>query len=170
MRSLSLLLLALLLVGCNQRTAEVHVPTTRSAIDAMPTTTATSEPHMGDVSAPDTCADTASCAAEFMVDGVRYGFGCTAARADALRDHTAGSTVIAGVEREVRYFRDVDPSLLVAVKVPGGICYEGEHEPLSEWSLGFGLRPPGEDPRIALDAVCSVGILSEAQREASGCS
>lgn len=171
MRSLAVLVVALLFAGCSGNAGVIDAPTSTATAEELPTSAPSAVAATPVVEYdPGECDDTASCAAEFAVRGVRYGHGCTAARADALEDHSVGTTLIGGAEREVRRFRNVDPSLMVAVKVPGGACYEGEREILSDWTIGFGYRPPGEDPRVALDAVCTVAILTKAQTEASGCS
>lgn len=61
----------------------------------------------------------------------------------------------------------VDRSLIVAVSLPGGLCTgEPDEDARSNRTAAF---PIGADNRALLAAICRVGDLSDAQREANGC-
>lgn len=157
----------MLLVGCSGTASnEPSIPSVTSHTDPTPTTTSTSASIVpsGGLVVPE-CADTGMCAAGFVLDdGVFYNIDCSAIRESAVSDEVIGEGDIDVYEVSVNLLVDVPRSVLVAVSQGGGFC--GFDEFSSEWVAAF---PDGVDNPALLEAICDVGELSAAQREANGC-
>ncbi|HZD23736.1 MAG TPA: hypothetical protein VE569_10105 [Acidimicrobiia bacterium] len=110
----------------------------------------------------------AACAEGFVLDnGVFYALDCAAIDESAVTHHVLGAGEFEGESVTVNEIADVDRSLMVAVSLPGGLCTGGPNEqPLSAWTMAF---PMGADNEALLQAVCSVGVLTDAQKDANGC-
>jgi hypothetical protein len=112
------------------------------------------------------CDDTAACASGFLLDdGVFYAVGCTAIRDAAVSDEVIGSGEFEGEMVTVNVLHDVSRDVMVAISLPGGLCNEGD-EAVSQWSMVF---PTGGDQDAVTQAICEVGELSAAERQANGC-
>lgn len=122
-----------------------------------------SEPEPGVLVVPD-CPDTADCAAGFVLDGVFYSVECTAVQSGLVTDEEIGRGDFAGMFVTVNLIEGVDPEVLVAVSLPGGICREDELV-TSGWSAAFRTT----DVVTIQKAICAVGDLNEAQQVANGC-
>jgi hypothetical protein len=112
------------------------------------------------------CDDTAACASGFLLDdGVFYAVGCTPIRDAAVSGEVIGSGEFEGETVTVNVLQDVPRDVMVAISLPGGLCNEGD-EAVSQWSMVF---PTGGDQNAVTQAICEVGELSAAERQANGC-
>jgi hypothetical protein len=80
-----------------------------------------------------------SCGATFVVDGITYHYGCTAAAPAEVRDEVFADGVLSGQEVTAHALEGLDVRIALAVDIPGGGCSETHPVPLSDWSLAFNL-------------------------------
>lgn len=100
----------------------------------------------------------------FSIDGIFHTISCGAVRADLVSDEIVAEGSWQGRPIEVRRIAGVDPILLLAASLDGGICAEDDLTPLSPWSMLFvGEHSPAE----VHDAVCRAGV--DAHRARNGC-
>lgn len=110
--------------------------------------------------------DLGVCAAGFVLDdGMFYNLSCSAVRDSAVSEEVIGEGEFEGEMVVVHTLETVPRSVMIAVSLPGGLCAEGD-QVLSDWSMAF---PQGANQESLTEAICDVGELSAAQREANGC-
>ena len=139
-------------------------PSTSSTSSTVTTIASGAKTFNGPGECRDTVGASAACAAGFTMDGLFYGISCGAVRADAVSDTVVAIGTYSGIATEVRQIRDVDPTLLLAIRRDGGVCGDGDRV-LSPWSMLF----PGDStkrPEIR-DAVCAATV--EQHRERNQC-
>lgn len=108
------------------------------------------------------------CALGFVLDdGIFYNLDCAAIKDWVVTDRVLGRGDFEGEAVTVNEIEGVERSLMVAVSLPGGLCTgEPDEQPLSDWTMAF---PAGADNPALLQAICSIGELTDAQRDANGC-
>jgi hypothetical protein len=116
-----------------------------------------------------TCPPGAACISGFRVDGVLHAVSCGAVRADAVSDHVVARGTWRGRPTEVRRIDGIEPSLIVAIDRPGGMCDEGDTRQTSPWSLGFPEREDVDNRdarrgRLLHLAVCRVSPDQQRRR------
>lgn len=122
-----------------------------------PSGAGTSVPGIEDV----TCPANASCAAGFTVEGRLHSLSCGAVRPDRVTDEVLARGRYQGQETEVRRIRDVDRDVLVAVRLPGGLCGDDDMVALSPWSMAFIGR---HDDEVTKKAVCAAAVEQHLER------
>ena len=171
---ISLLSLAVIVSACSDSdsNSDASVASSPAATDAPSSadaTTTTSMPSTptGGLVVPE-CNDVefGSCVAGFVLDdGLFYSLSCSAVRNSAVSDEVIGEGDFEGRMVTVHTLREIPRTVMVAVSLPGGVCAEGDRV-LSEWSMAF---PQGAENGALIEAVCTAGELSAAQREANDC-
>ena len=146
-------------------------PQAADSVLAEGTTPATSVP--GSISAPPPCDDEGACEAGFLLDGAFISLDCTPIKESAVTTEVIAAGRVEGEDVTVNAIEGVDPSVMMAISLPGGGCTDGEDpdERFSAWSLAIpsATFPDRVDHERLLEAVCRVGDLSARQREANEC-
>lgn len=99
-------------------------------------------------------------------DGDYYAWGCTAIQNSAVTGEVLGEGGLYGEWVTVNLIQGVDDRALVAVSTDGGCDLGADDEPLSDWTMAFSLKADGD---WVLKALCRVGELTAAERDANGC-
>lgn len=110
------------------------------------------------------CGENASCASGFSIDDTGFVVSCGPIKPEFVTDEVLAIGTLAGSDTEVRGLVDIPTDVLVAVRLPGGLCSEGDLA-LSEWSMAIedgSLRKPA-----LRQAICPVTF--EAFYERNGC-
>jgi hypothetical protein len=110
------------------------------------------------------CDDGGVCSDMFILDtGVRYEMLCTTVRASAVGGDVLGRGAFYG-QVTVNAIDSFPADIVVAVSGPGQeLCSE---PPDGVWWLGYSLGAPLE---IIEKAICTVGELSDSERQAQDC-
>ncbi|MBI4936583.1 MAG: hypothetical protein HY828_22120 [Actinobacteria bacterium] len=115
-------------------------------------------------------SDVGFCGPSYTFAGRPYdGPGCLPVRPEVVSDDVIARGRIGGQRTEVRRVTDVDPALLVAVRLPTTGCDEVDRTP-SEWSLALATPPDARDAVRQRDvhrAVC--GVVLPRDRAGSRC-
>ncbi|MGH8894822.1 MAG: hypothetical protein ACRDWY_16195 [Actinomycetes bacterium] len=110
---------------------------------------------------PPPCADGAVCVDGFFVEGTFHAISCGAVRPEMVTGDLVAVGRHAGRPAQVRRLGHVDPTVLLAVRLPGGPCGIEDRLPLSPWSM---LLPAGADRDIQKRAICRVAVAEHLER------
>ena len=149
--------------GCSDAESE------DGAVGASPTPTSTTivvpEPETSSSLAPPPsvamfeemlCPPGAGCGTTILIEGVRHGLTCGPVRPEALSERVIALGMVRGVATEVRELRDVEPGVMVAIRVDAKSCEDGSRV-VSPWSMVWPVTADLGSPE-AHQAMCSVAM------------
>jgi hypothetical protein len=99
--------------------------------------------------------------AGFLVRGTFHAISCGAVRPDAVSGERVAVGRYAGRSTEVRRLDDVEAGVLLAVRLPGGLCDDEDRRPLSQWSM---LLPAGAETADQNKVICEVAVAEHLER------
>jgi hypothetical protein len=102
----------------------------------------------------------AACPEGFYVGETFHALSCGAVRPELVTDEVVATGTWAGDVREVRVIAGVDPTVLLAIDIPGGECADGDLA-ISDFSMVFVGR---YDPSKAQEAICTAAVEEHLQR------